>query len=500
MDILKKTNTNANRWLVFRQALITVYQHPLPGVIVLAVLSNLYLIANYGVVNRSAVSMLWALAHSNTVVDVSLLTFSQLITGVHWLTGLDYVGSAHLLMIMAYTGIAVLMLLIADCLGFSLLTRWALIFLLLAHPNLCDFRSYIIVEPLFWLLWLLAIYLLLRLYRVHTILAIMLWLGIFLCATRLNVAAWFWLLLFPFGALLWKPWRRRSVAYALLGYALTVGVLLFLPIYNGVSPINWLQETVIANPQPLFDALRLKDNNWVKEGDTLMSTVFVLSGASSLIIIRTIIGLSIACLLLAVYGVYKKQYRVINYDYLRMIVYAIIFDFMIAVTLLILSADRSTVLSFSINLLLLLFAAQGLSYVFKKMFSGRYSRLTVLVIVWCIVAYFASGFIIFGPRQSNVKTAGTAFLNQYPQQIIYSENSQFLFYADKNPELTLSDIDAESLSEIADFYYAYNKNRHATLPAFWQSQKIVSRFANSHGDELIIFQLGKNTKNHTKKN
>ncbi len=332
---------------------------------------------------------------------------------------------------------------------------------------------------------------LLRLYKTHTILAIICWLVLFLCATRFSVAAWFWLLLFPFGALFWKPWRRKSVAYALLGYAVIVGVLLFLPIYHGTTPIAWLQETIIANPQPLFDALRLKDNNWVKEDDILMSTIFVFSGAGSLILIRTMIGLSILCLILAVYAVLKKQYRIINYDYLRIIIYAIIFDFMIAVTLLVLSADRSSVLSFSISLLLLLFAAQGLSYVFQKMAMGRYSRLSFLVIVWCIVAYFASGFIIFGPRKNHFKEAGEYFAKNYAEQVLYGADNLFLFYAQHNPNVQLNRNDAKNLSEIADFYYGYSKNHHNKLPEFWQSQKVVARFHNDRNDELIIFHLGK---------
>ncbi len=492
MVILNKINKQKTDSIFqfVRNWLLIIYRHPLAAMLMLAILSNIYLIVDYGVVNRSALSTLWSVAHDNSN-SLSVSVFAQLIAGVHWLTGLSYVNSAYLLMIVSYTGIAVLLLLIADWLGFSLLTQWSLIFLLLSHPNFCDFRSYIIVEPLFWLLWILAIYLLLRLYRTHTILSIVLWLILFLCATRLSVAAWFWLLLFPFGALFWKPWRRKSVAYALLGYAMIVGILLFLPIYQGTSPINWLQETIIANPQPLFDALRLKDNNWIKEGDILMSTVFVFSGAGSLILIRTMIGLSILCLMLAIYAVVKKQYQVINYDYLRIIIYAIIFDFIIAVTLLVLSADRSSVLSFSISLLLLLFASQGLSYVFKKISTGRYSRLSVLVIVWGLVAYFASGFIIFGPRQSHLKEAGLTFAKAYPDVVVYSENSEFLFYADKNPDIILSNDDAENLSEIADFYYAYSKNHRSDLSPFWQSQKVVSRFVNNRDDELIIFHFNR---------
>ncbi len=134
-----------------RQLAMVVYRYPLVSMAVLAVLTNIYLIFDYGVVNRSALSMLWAVEQGSTD-NASVSVFSQLISGVHSLTGLSYIHSAYFLTIASYTGIALLLLLISRWLGFSLLAQWSLIFLLLSHPNFCDFRSYIIVEPLFWLL------------------------------------------------------------------------------------------------------------------------------------------------------------------------------------------------------------------------------------------------------------------------------------------------------------------------------------------------------------
>lgn len=477
---------------VFLNFIKKIYQYPLISLILLAVLSNIYLILDYQVVNRSSLSMLWSLAHPDaTGVSLADVTLAKMISALAWLTGLSHVTAAYLLMLFCHTGIALLLLLIARFLGFSTVSQWALIFLLLSHPNYNDFRSYIIIEPVFWLLWLLAIYTLLRLHKTQTILSISLWLGIFLCATRISVAGWFWLLLFPFGALFWRPWRRKSVAYALLGYAGIVTVLLFSPIYYGDSAIRWLQESILSNPEPLFNALRLSNNNWVQEGDTLMSGVFVISGASSLILVRTLISLGVAGIFLAIYAMLKRQYRIIHYDYWRIIIYAMIFDFFIAVVLLILSADNVSVLSFSLTFLLLLFAALGLSYIFKKMHSGRYSRLSILVIIWCMVAYFAAGFIIFGPQQEHLKRGGLAFLQKHPDKPVYSNDSHFLFYADKNPGVTLLPQSAQALASYQSLYYAYSKNRRVELPAFWQNLTPQVRFANRHGDELLVFYLKK---------
>lgn len=477
-------------WSLAIKALNWMFARPIPFVIILAVMSNCYLIADYAVVNRSSFQMLWSLSHQQGG-DGS--TLSHIIAAIADVTSLNYIDAGHVLMVVVYAGIALLMVLIARLFGFALVTQWALIFLLLSHPTFNDFRSYIIVEPLFWLLWLLAIYWLLKLYKTHTILGIFLWLGILLLATRLSVAAWFWLLLFPFGALFWRPWRRKSVAYALLGYALVVGVLLFLPLYQGHSAFSWLQESIIANPEPLFNALRLSNNNWVKEGDTLMSGVFVFSGATSLIVMRAGISLSIACVILAVYAVVKKQQQVFKYDYLRIIIYAIIFDFFITVILLLLSADNTSVLSFSVCFLLLLFSALGLSYVFKKIYLGQYSRPHVVVIIWCLVAYFASGFIIFGPKQDYLKEAGKDFLQHHPQDTVYSNDSYFLFYANKNPATTMQLETAIGLSHTSSFYYAHRQSRKRELPISLQPIKPIKTFANERGDRLILYWFETNS-------
>ncbi|MBS9778215.1 MAG: hypothetical protein KGV50_05565 [Gammaproteobacteria bacterium] len=414
---------------------------------------------------------------------------SNIIVALANITGLGVVSSGYLLMIMAYTGISLLLLLISRALGCGIITQWAMIFLLLSHPSFNDFRSYIIIEPIFWLLWLFAIHFLLAFYKSHTILGIFIWLIVLLLATNITVSAWFWLLLFPFGTLLWKPWRRKSVAYALCGYALIVGILLFLPFHSGMSPFYWLKESILANPDPLSNALRLDNNNWVKEGDVFMSSVFVVSGATSLIIMRACIGLSVVCVFLGWYAISKKQYAVFKKDHLRIIVSAIIFDLMITVILLLLSADNRSVLSFSMCLLLLLFSSLGLSYVFKKMYLEKYSRLQMLVIVWCLVAYFASGFIIFGPKQSYLKEAAQDFIKQNPQNIVYSDDSYFLFYIGQNPRRITPLSKAINVSDSEPVYFAHAQSRKSSLPHFLKLQTPIKSYSNSHGDSLILYKL-----------
>lgn len=462
------------------------YRHPLLCGVLLSVLSSLYLIHDYDVVNRSALPLLWGLQQAQTS---SYDVFSSLIDTVSQVFGISIVGAGQLLMVVANALVLALLLLIARQLFFAKFSRWALIFLVLSHPSYNDFRAYIIPEPLFWCCWLFAVYTLLKYYRSHTVGAIMLWFVIFLFATTLTVTAWFWLLLFPFGALFWKPWRRKSVTYALLGYAFIVGILLFLPVYQGTSPIRWFITTVLNNPNSLAEVLGLNQSNWVKEESSLMAGLFVFSGATSLVVVRGLISFGFVCAGLALYAILRRQYHIVDSERLRIVIYVICFDIFISVVLLVLNKDSGSVVSFSVSLLLFLFAALGLSYVFKKMATQRFSRLSVLVIVWCLVAYVASGFIIFGPRKDYLKTAGEYAKSHLQDKPIYANDPFFLFYVGENPARRATWQALAAAKTEHTFYYAYDKNRKHLLPQALQNKTPIKRFANRRGDELLIYQF-----------
>lgn len=486
---------------LLQRCCLTIYRYPFLAGIILSIVSGLYLIADFGVVNSSALLPLWQLSQQQPAPSLGVL--GSFIAVIHQLFSIEVVTAAYTLTIIIHAAIMAVLLLIARYLNFALLSRWALLFLVLSHPSYNDFRSYIMPEPLFWLCWLAAIYLLLVLHRQHTLWAIFSWLGIFLLSSQFHVVSWFWLLLFPFGALFWKPWRRKPVAYALLGYAVLVGILLFLPLYEGVSPLYWFRETLFDNPNRLSTVMGLTNNNWVRDDEYLALTVLLTSGALSLVSMRVVIALGVGCSLLAGYAVLKKQYRMVEHNALRILVYAIVFDVLISVVLLIVAEDTQTVLSFSTALLLMFFSAMGLSYVFKKLIAGGYSQLSVLVIVWCLVAYIASGFIIFGSRKDYLREAGEAYVQRYADSRIYSNNPYFLFYVGKKPT-QLHGLPSQGVGGLGDdFYYAYDKFRSHELPPLLAAKKPLASFSNRRGDTLFIYRfakVGENTQQILKEN
>lgn len=477
--------------LAYRRHIVSfstfIYAHPVIFGTLLSLLSSLYLINDYVVVNRSALLPLWHLAQGDKQTYLGVT--GQIIAALSQWLDISLVDAGHVLMMLLHALITAVLMLIAGVLNFALPSRWALLFLLLAHPNYNDYRTYIIAEPLFWLLWLSALLVLLIYHRRHSVFAIVAWLVIFLLATTLTAAAWFWLLLFPFGALAWKPWRRKSVAYALIAYAVLVGTLLFLPLYQGDSPLLWFIDTMWDNPGRLASLVDIRDSNWVKEENRLMAVIFVVSGAGSLVVIRTLIALGMVCSGLTVYAVMRKLYRIIDKEQLRIVQYAIIFDVLITVTLFIIDAEQQSILAFSSSLLLLFFAALGLSYIWKKAYNGSYSSVSVLVIIWCLVAYVATGYIIFGPRKAHIKIAAEVFVSEHPTAQLYSNDNFFLFYSHHNPDNTISPYIAEQLNHRQTFFYAYEKNRNRPLPKFLASKTPLYEYHNRHGDALLIYEL-----------
>ncbi len=461
------------------------YRYPLLMGVILTIFSSCYLIVDYGVVNSSSLQILWQLQHNDGLPETAL---GQIIWTIAKVFSLDYVFVGYLLMVMCHTFITVFLLLIAKLLYFSKLTRWALLFLLLCHPSYCDFRAYIIIEPVFWALWLGAVYAVLRYHKENTLLAIGIWFTILLICTHLTVSAWFWLLFFPFGALFWKPWRRRSVTYALLGYAIIVTVLLFLPIYGGQSPLQWFVETVINNPNVIIDVLGINQSNWVKEEDTLVASIFIITGATSLVIIRGAIVFGIISVVLAVYAVLKKQYRIANTEYMRILLYIVAFGTAITVIAFILDRDSGSLIPFSISLLLFLLAALGLSYVFRKIAHNRYSRLSTLVIIWVLVGYFASGFIIFGPKKDYLREAGE-FTQKQKYYPVYSNHSTVQFYLGNDPSKPSELEDIVPLIGYNDFYYAYAKHRHSDIPQELGIYTPIHSFRNPRGDKVLIYHF-----------
>ncbi len=462
------------------------YHRPLLMGVLLSLFTSIYLIADVVVINRSALPLLWQLQRDN-LSGVS--TFGYLIKQLSIGLGCDLITAGRLLMVTCHALITALLLLMAKRLFFSKMSRWALIFLLLFNPSYDDFRTYLIVEPLFWCCWLLAIYSLLVFYRSHTVLAIGLWFVIFLVATQLTLVAWLWLLLFPFGALFWKPWRRKSVAYALLGYAIIVAGLVLFPFGEGDTLAQSFVRILIENPNSLADVLGLNQSNWIKEENSFMAGVFVFSGATSLVLIRTLIAFGVACTGLAAYAWWRRQYRIVDTEHLRILTYIVIFDLFISVILFVLDKDSGSLAPFSVSLLLFLPAALGLSYLFKHMLAGHYSRLSVLVIVWCLVAYVASSMIIFGPRRGYLYDAGRFAQQQLRDMPLYSNDRLFLYYAGDETGIS---TDWETLQVAAQehrFYFAVAKHRRRPVASGLEKYQPIARFHNPRGDSLLIYQF-----------
>ncbi|MPV85157.1 hypothetical protein [Ostreibacterium oceani] len=479
-----------------RQTLLPmIYRHPIAVGMLLSVISGVYLIADYGIINRAALLPMWQLQQMELTQPAQSPYEVFGILGVvgHWLhdgLGLSLTASVYGLLLVVHAGIIGLILLITQRLQLALLTQWILLFLVLCHPNYNDFRTYLMNEPIYWLIWLVGVYVLLRFYRERPVFTGIIWIVLFLLAGQLSLAAWFWLLLFPFGAFLIKDWRSKSVFIALVCYAAVMILLMLFPLYHGESPLHFFIE-IAGQTNRLSDWLRLNNAAWLDESDRLIPAIFVFSGATSIVLIHMMMSLGLVCGLLAFYAWRKKQYQVVHSAYLSLLIYVFIFDILVAILLWVFAAEYSGLYFFASVFLIFILAALGLSYVFKKLLTHRYPRHFSLVIIWCLVAYFASGYIIFGPTKTHIKAAGSyakATLTDYP---IYANDETFLYYAGRHPEHTASPTFVTELQQIRTFYYAYNKNRKRALPEILANKEPIYQTANSHNDILYLYLFSK---------
>ncbi len=489
-------NINRKRIQIKAQKLLNkIYERPIISAFFISLITGIYLFYDIGVINASSLEFFWNIESLNGFYSEIYSDhgfFALCIALLSKVTGFSLETSGQVIMLFSHGFIAVFLLLIAKDLKFSNLSCWVLIFLLLAHSSYNNFRSYIISEPIYWLLWLSAIYVLIKYYKKNLPLVLAVWVFNLLIATQVNIVAWFWLLLFPIGLLFWPKWQRKSVVYALLIYLVLVTIALFIPIYDGISAYETFVDSFWENSSSFAEMLNLKSSDWVQD-DEFMSTIFIFSGAFSLVLVRSVVAFGLIGTFLAIYAFVKKQTNIIMTSKFQFLLYLLIFDILSTVILFIFSINKNSTVYFTSTFILLLFACLGLSYILKKIQFNKYTKLTSLVIVWILVGYFASGLISFGPNKSYQKKAGVYLKSNKEKQTKLISNSRYvLFYSQNNPE---NQVDVEQIKKRIiranlikeKLVLAFRLNRKRTIPVFLENKKIALEFQNKRGDKVLIY-------------
>lgn len=454
---------------------------------VLSIVTGLYLLFEYQVINRNAINLLWRINNELPATDSQSPILYYSIQFISSITNLSAITVAHFIMLSAHAGIIVFSLKIVKTLNFSITSQWAVIFLLISHPAYNDFRTYIIAEPIYWLCWLAAIYAILTYHRTHLIYVIFVWLGLFFIASYISILAWLWIFVFPFGLLFWSSWRKKSVIYALIAYVIIATILFYIPFHDERSGFQIFFDIFHDINQFFKQTLANFASDWLDADDPWFAGVYLFSGGLSLILLRLVMSFGIVCGLLLLYCYNTRLYTVMSRSQRQFLLYVVIFDILSLSFISILEFNFVSSIYFSTAFILLLFAALGLATIFRKIYFAKYPKHYVLIFVWFMVAYFASSYLSFGPNKAYLKSAGLDYENSSK---VYSNNGLFLFYADKNPnELTNPEF-INFIGEKTPFYYAFDQGRdEQSVPTNLVETAIVAEYMNEHQDKIIIYYI-----------
>lgn len=459
-----------------------IYPYPRLLVVVLMFVIGIISIYGYGVLNYDAVLAMYA---KRTNTEISPTAVSPALVAIIPTS----VTAAYVLMLTLHALCGYVLLSIGKQFGLGQISLWALVFLLSSHLLLNDYRQYIFIAPLYWLLCLLALWAM-SAPRLPWHARLGLAMVCMYFAAGINVIAWAWvLLLLP---LFWV-FRTRdteltlSFAWFCAGSYLVVVVLFFLPhVLGQFSGYRTLMSLIENRQSNIDDVGQMLSSAWLRDEDSVMSFLFLSAGSFTVVLLRTLFSLGFVSLFLLIYAGLKRQFAFLPDKTLRVLLTVIAIDIALTAMYLFIRPDYASSAFFIQVLLLLLLAAPGLAYVFRKLQQGRYDAHWQLMIGWIIVGYVMSGTVSFGPSNTYLREAGEA----YRQHEFVSNHAKIMFYGDKNPldtSFSLSDTDNQTHAAYDDQWVLYQLGRDKTLPKALQTRQPVEIYVNRHDDKVLVF-------------
>lgn len=455
-----------------------IYPYPRVFAVLLTFVIGIISIYSYGVLNYDAVLAMYA---KRANVAVAPIAVSPALVAIIPKS----VVAAYTLMLILHAMCVYALLSIGKQFGLGQLSLWALIFLLSSHLLLNDYRQYIFMAPLYWLLCLLALWLLSAsrlLWQAKVVLA----LGCLYLAAGINIVAWAWVLLLP--PLFWSFRNREteltpSFLWFCVGYYVVVLALFLLPhILGQLSGYHALTSLIENRQRNIDDVGQMLSSAWLRDEDSVMSFLFLGAGSFTVVLLRTLFSLGFVSVFLLIYAVSKRQFAFLPDKTVRLLLTLIGIDIALTAMYLFIRPDYASSAFFIQVLLLLLLAAPGLAYVFRKLQQGRYDAHWQLMIAWIIVGYVISGIVPFGPSNTYLREAGEA----HRHHTFLSNHAKVLFYGDKSPlKDSASFLHMHTIPD--NQWVLYQLGRDKALPAALQTRQPVEVYANRHDDKVLVF-------------
>jgi hypothetical protein len=394
---------------------------------------------------------------------------------------------------------------------------WLAAFIILLHPELNNYRSYIIRDVGFWALLYWNIFALIKFHQTNKISYVLLWYAVALSAALLRVEGIVLAILGPF-ILLCLPHlslkQRLKRAFFFYGFELIIGfgaLIISLVSKNSIGILVKLSDLFLHWSQFfLNDFITVWQNNITQLSSILpvffhrdYVGIFYIGGLLSYFFTRIFFMLAPPHALLFIYGLRTRCFPEGFTSSWVIISYIGAVTLLIPLLFLIKTGFVSGRYIFPVCLIALLVTPFALNYLYQKhlvKFMHKYPRSGFLLVILVIIALFLRGLVNFGYSHAYVKDAGQWIDTHTPRTATFYTNSvQLSFYANRPgiawDEVATAQPAVEVLANLRWQQYDYiglalrgrNQPLHdkvlASLP-----MKPIAKFSNKRGDTVYLFK------------
>ncbi len=385
---------------------------------------------------------------------------------------------------------------------------WAAAAVILAYPNLNDYRAFIVRDSGYWAFYLTALWWFIRFFRNPEWRYAVGWLLAMAVATLFRIEGSIFLVLAPL-AFLWRPessWHARfallaraySVHIALLVFAIPL-YLLFAPEYLQASrlfdPLLWLRQLTSGVPSLWQTKAAALESTVLNPYSDHLAYAALIAVFFIILVVEVIKGVTLLYSALAAHAAYQRLF----YFGRGFFIWFVVLN--LTPLMIFLSSSFFLTGRFVMPLALLFILAAPFSL--AALYASYRERKNPWFPLVCAVLVFMAvdGLTSFGPSKSYLKEAGLWLReNTTSEALVYSDEARLVYYADKKHSVWNRPFDwSETTRVITDGswknydYLALALSRKRPEHEKWLLEKLdlqpTRTFKNNRGDQVLIFKV-----------
>ena len=435
--------------------------------------------------------------------------YSLLMHVLHKATGIGLETSAQVINAIFAALLVVCFIALARELGGTFPVLVAAAVVVLAHPGLNEYRSYVIRDFGYWAFYLLALLLFVRYFRKPQWKDAAGWFVAMMVAALFRIEGILFLALLPL-SLLFRPrsaWSSRVNATARAYVPHLVLALLAFALYWAS---DWRETGKLADLFAVIERRAEIASTFQAKADVLGSAILYKYSShlgvtalwwalAGVLIVTVIKAISAPYLALAIHAHVSRSVRM-QRDALTVIAFAVAINLLILATHLLVRYFLTGRFGVALGLVVMLAAPFSLVALYDNWRAKRGS-MWVLPVVAAIIVYMAGdGFLSTGPSNRHIKKAGQwLHENPPPGARVYIDQFRVMFYADRDNaifgeegwEQTERLVTNEKWKKYD--YFAVEVDRRNSEREAWLREQIgsepVVQFGNERNDKILIFKI-----------